>query len=106
MKPAIHRQTLWSLAQAASEAPTLAALQDRIRASNACLQIVKPLLPPNLRAGVQAGPLQDDEWCLLVASAAVSTKLRQLLPAMIQALNQKGYQIATIRLKVRHPERR
>lgn len=105
MNPVIRRQTLWSLEQAAGEAPSLAALQDRIRASTACLQIVKPLLPAGLRASIQAGPLQDDDWCLLVASAAVSTKLRQLVPTMIRELNQKGYQITRIRLKVQSPGR-
>lgn len=105
MNTVIRRQTLWSLEQAAGEAPTLAALQERIRASATCLKIIKPLLPVSLRTLVQAGPLQDDEWCLLVASASVSTKLRQLVPTMIRQLNQKGYQITRIRLKVQPPAR-
>ena len=105
MNPVIRRQMLWSLEQAAGEAPPLAALQERIRASSACLQAVKPLLPPPLRASIQAGPLQDGDWCLLVASAAVSTKLRQLVPTMIRDLNQNGYQITSIRLKIQTPGR-
>lgn len=105
MNPVSRRQTLWSLEQAAGEAPSLAALQERIRASGACLQAVQSLLPAGLRASVRAGPLQDDDWCLLAASAAVSTKLRQLVPTMVRELNQRGYQITRIRIKVQSPAR-
>jgi hypothetical protein len=44
--------------------------------------------------------MQDTEWCILVNSAAASTKLRQLLPAMQQVLTQNGVQVSAIRIKV------
>ncbi len=94
-----------SLEQAVGAAPTLSMLRERIRESRWCLDQVQHLIPPNLRPHVQPGPLQDREWCLLVASAAASTKLRQLLPALQQALTQSGAQINAIRIKVQTPAR-
>lgn len=89
-----------SLEQAVGEAPSLAALQERIRVSQQCLQLVRPLIPSTLRQHVKAGPIQDNEWCILVGSAAASTKLRQLLPSMLLVLTQSGAQVNAIRIKV------
>lgn len=89
-----------SLEQAVGEAPSLAALQERIRLSQHCLQLVRPLIPSGLRDHVKAGPVQDNEWCVLVASASASTKLRQLLPLMQRMLNENGAQVSAIRIKV------
>lgn len=89
-----------SLEQAVGEAPSLAALQERIRVSQQCLQLVRPLIPSTLRQHVKAGPVQDNEWCILVGSAAASTKLRQLLPSMLLVLTQSGAQVNAIRIKV------
>ncbi|MFP5467697.1 MAG: DciA family protein [Gammaproteobacteria bacterium] len=100
MSPTVRRQTLWSLKQAADEAPSLAALQERIRASAACLEAVRPLIPSPLRGLVQSGPLQDGEWCLLVKSPAAATKIRQLLPTMVRELTRKGHEVTGIRVKI------
>ncbi len=101
-----HRshQTL-SLAQAAGAAPSLAALQERIRASQRCMAHIQPMIPATLRRHVKAGPINGTEWCLLVGSAAASTKLRQLLPAFLQALAQGGLQVTAIRIKVQSTPR-
>lgn len=96
-------QSMLSLEQAVGAAPSLAALQERIRASQQLLDQVKHLIPASLRLHVKAGPLQDTEWCLLVGSVAVSTKLRQLLPALLQALSENGAQVNAIRIKVQMP---
>ncbi|MDG5976586.1 hypothetical protein H010_15065 [Hydrogenophaga taeniospiralis CCUG 15921] len=93
-----------SLEQAVGAAPSLAALQERIRASRQCMEQVQHLIPTNLRRHIKAGPIQDTEWCLLVGSAAASTKLRQLLPSLQQALTQNGAQVNSIRIKVQIPE--
>ena len=58
-----------------------------------------------MRQHVVAGPLNEQEWCLLVGSAAASTKLRQLLPAFQRALTQSGAQVNAIRIKVQMPGR-
>jgi hypothetical protein len=89
-----------SLEQAVDAAPSLAALQQRIRDSQRNLELVKHLFPASLRPHVKAGPIQDDEWCLLVTNAAASTKLRQLIPALQQLLAQNGAQVSAIRIKV------
>jgi hypothetical protein len=93
-------QTTFSLVQAVDAAPALAVLQERIRDSNRCLALVLHLLPGALQAQVKAGPLQDQEWCLLVSSTAASTKLRQLLPTIQRELTQNGAQVSAIRIKV------
>jgi hypothetical protein len=90
-----YNRRVFSLEQAVGEEPTLALLQERIRASRNCLEAVT--------AQVQPGPLADGEWCLLVSSAAASTKLRQLLPSMRQRLAQNGMEITSIRLKIQTP---
>ena len=95
-----------SLEQAVDSAPSLAALQQRIRDSQRYLAWIKPALPVGLRKQVTAGPTQETEWCLLVSNASVSTKLRQLLPMLLTVLKENGAQIDTIRIKVQangHP---
>jgi hypothetical protein len=94
-----------SLEQAVGAAPTLSALRERIRESQWCLDQVQHLIPSSLRPHVLPGPLQDREWCLLVASASASTKLRQLLPALQLTLTQRGAQVNAIRIKVQTPGR-
>lgn len=96
-------QTLFSLEQAASASAPLAALTQRIRESQQYLEQVQHLIPAPLRPHVKAGPLQEGEWCLLVGSAAASTKLRQLLPSLQTRLTQNGAQVTAIRLKVQSP---
>ncbi|WP_179188559.1 DciA family protein [Hydrogenophaga sp. IBVHS2] len=96
---------VFSLEEAAGAAPTLAALQERIRQSDWCLQQIRPLMPAALRPHVVAGPLEDTDWCLLVRSTAASTKLRQLLPRFLERLTEQGAPIRTIRLKVQSPVR-
>jgi hypothetical protein len=91
---------VFSLEQAVGAAPTLAALQARIRASSACLDAVRHLIPASLHKQVKAGPLTDGEWCLLVSSSSASTKLRQLLPAIQKQLDEHGGQVTSVRLKI------
>lgn len=98
-------RTLYSLEQAVGAAPSLALLRERIRESQSCMDQIRHLIPVAMRQQVVAGPLQDQEWCLLVGSAAASTKLRQLLPAIQQTLTQSGAQVNAIRIKVQVPGR-
>ena len=98
-------RTLYSLEQAVGAAPSLALLQERIRESQSCMDQIRHLIPAAMRQHVVAGPLHDREWCLLVASAAASTKLRQLLPAIQQTLTSGGAQVNAIRIKVQVPGR-
>jgi hypothetical protein len=95
-----------SLQQATQESPSLAKLSELVRDSSARLQAIQPLLPAGLRASVQAGPIDEDSWCLLLNNTATAAKLRQLLPALEAHLRSKGWQVNSIRLKVQIPTAR
>jgi len=58
-----------------------------------------------MRSHIQAGPLREGEWCVLVRSTSAATKLRQLLPAFQQVLRESGSQVSAIRIKVQTPGR-
>ena len=92
------------LQQAAQESPTFARLSELIRASSDRLQAIQGLLPAPLRASVQAGPMDEGCWCLLVRSNAMAAKLRQLLPLLQVHLLQKGLAVTSIRIKVQNRE--
>lgn len=92
---------MFSLQQAAHASPVLAQVAERIRQSQRMLAIIQPLMAPGLRAHVQAGPVDDESWCLLVANPAVGTKLKQLSPALLAALRSKGFDVPKLRIKVR-----
>ncbi len=81
----------------------LVSLLQRLRASQQCLEAVRSVLPAGLMPHVQAGPLDDEGWTLLVANAAVSSKLRQLQPRLVEALRAKGLKVNAIRLRVQTP---
>jgi hypothetical protein len=93
--------TSFSVLQASLDSPTLARLVDLSAQSCACLRCITSLLPPGLRPGVQAGPLEGQVWCLLVDSTAIAAKLRQLEPLLLERLAREGHDITAIRLKVR-----
>jgi hypothetical protein len=86
--------------QAATQAPSLAALAQLAQQSIECLRLVAPLLPPAMRPSVQAGPLNEGQWCLLVANSAVAAKLRQLIPALTAHLRTHGKAVHEIRIKI------
>ena len=100
MSQAERRHQAIPLHQAAQESPTLARLVDRVRASSSRLEAIRPLLPAPLRASIQAGPIEDGQWCLLASSNAVAAKLRQLLPDLQQHLLAKGLPVTGIRIRV------
>lgn len=81
----------------------LTSLMQRLRASQQCLEAVRSVLPAGLAMHVQAGPLDEEGWTLLAANAAVSSKLRQLQPRLVEALLEKGLKVNAIRLRVQTP---
>jgi len=87
--------------QATEASPTLAALAERARDSAERLRAVEDLIPRELRAGVQPGPVEAKEWCLLVGSNAAAAKLRQMVPMLIGRLRVRGWHVNTVRIKVR-----
>jgi hypothetical protein len=92
-----------SLLQASQSNPGLARLMDLSRASQDRLQAIRPLIPAALRPSVQAGPLEDGVWCLLLSGSTAAAKLRQLVPAFEAHLNSLSLPVSSIRLKVQKP---
>ncbi len=101
MTTASRRHNAIPLLQAAGESPTLARLVDRMATSSRCLEAIRAMLPRPLVAALQAGPIEEGEWCLLVSSNAAAAKLRQLLPALQAQLATQGLPVTRIRIKVR-----
>jgi len=105
MLNASRHSNILTLVEAVESAPSLAALQQRIRMSQACLQHIQPLIPVSLKPHLSAGPVEAQEWCLLVTHAAASTKLRQLVPAMLKIFARSGLPITSIRIKLQTAKR-
>ena len=103
--PGHKTSSVFSLQEAVGAAPSLAALQAQAMASSRCLAQVAHLIPAGMRAHIQAGPLREGEWCMLVRSTSAATKLRQLIPALQRALLEGGSQVSAIRIKVQTPGR-
>ncbi|MDO8305620.1 hypothetical protein [Herminiimonas sp.] len=98
----MHRrlQSTLTLHQAVGESPTLARLTQRVHESNQRLKAIEALIPITLRPAVKAGPVDDENWCLLVSGNAAAAKIRQLVPLMQDSLRRQGWKVATIRLKI------
>jgi hypothetical protein len=93
--------SIFSVEEAIRAAPTLAQLGMRIKESSARMDVIRPLLPPALRADVVAGPVDAQSWRLLVSNNAVAAKLRQLKPTLRDALAAAQLPVADISIKVR-----
>ena len=78
------------VAQALRAHQSLVRLGERLEGSQRRLRTIAPALPGGLIASIQAGPLDEDGWSLLVANAAVAAKLRHLLPRLEALLAQAG----------------
>ena len=98
----MHRrlQSTVSLHQAADNSPSLARLTDLVRESNQRLKAIETLIPVALRAAVKAGPIDGENWCLLVNGNAASAKVRQLIPLIQSSLLRQGWKVKSIRLKI------
>ena len=89
------------LAQALDQNASLADLARRLAQSNARYAAIRDLLPEPLRAQVQAGPIDEAGWSLLVSNAAVAAKLRHLLPRLADTLREQGWPELPIRVRIR-----
>lgn len=89
-----------SVNRALDRSETLSSLMERLQASQACLAAAKACLPPALAAHVKSGSFDHEGWTLLAPNAAVSAKLRQLQPRLMEALAKKGLKVNAIRVKV------
>lgn len=91
---------MFSLQQAVTASPVLAQMAQRVQRSQAMLKAIRPHVPAGLMAGLQAGPVDDDSWCLLVRNPAAANKLKLLTPTLMAALRQAGLGVARLRIKV------
>jgi hypothetical protein len=96
----LRRHQAVPLHQAAQESPVLSRLAELGQESRARLRAIESMIPPGMRSGVQAGPIEGNSWCLIVNGNAAAAKLRQLLPAFAAHLRTQGYAVQAIRLKV------
>jgi len=96
-----RRQPSVTLLQASQSNPGLARLMNLQRESSARLQAIVPLIPAALRNQVQAGPIEDGVWCLLLSNNTTAAKIRQLLPAFESHLRVHDLDVKSIRLKIR-----
>lgn len=89
-----------SLARALDQNASLANLAQRLEQSRGRYAVVCSQLPEPLRAQVQAGPIDDAGWSLLVSNAAAAAKLRHLLPRLTDALREQGWPELPIRVHI------
>lgn len=89
-----------SLTQAIDSAPSLARLAGLADQSSAMYRSVENLIPPALRPHILPGAVQERDWCLVVSHGASAAKLRQLLPRLCTHLQQGGWDIQTVRIKI------
>jgi hypothetical protein len=92
-----------TLEQVVNSAPSLAQFSAIARDTQNRLKAIAPLLPVSLRSLIQSGGVEGDAWCLLVPNSAIAAKLRQMLPALCAHLRTKGWNVNSIRVKVKSP---
>ena len=93
-----------TLHQAVGESPSLARLTELVRESNQRLKAIEALIPATLRPAIMAGPIDGENWCLLVKGNAAAAKVRQLTPLLQASLLRQGWKVTSIRLKILIPK--
>ena len=88
--------------QALEAAAPLHELLQRMRLSELRLQRLLAIIPKGLHRQIKAGPADEDNWTVLVASPAVAAKVRQILPTLTAAVAQQEQRTVLIRVKVTH----
>ncbi|MDM0113621.1 DciA family protein [Variovorax sp. J22R133] len=96
-----RRYNAVTLQQATEASPALASLAERVRDTNERMRAIQDLIPPEMRPGLQAGPAEGDTWCLLVGNSAAAAKLRHMVPALTARLRTRGWDVTSLRIKVR-----
>ena len=89
-----------TIQQAAGNSPSLTRLTDLVQESSDRLKAIEFLIPESLRSAVKAGPIDGENWCLLVNGNAAAAKIRQLIPVIQASLLRQSLKVASIRLKV------
>lgn len=82
-------------------APQLQTLLRHAEQLGALQRRLEGLLPPPLAAACRAGDLRQHTLTIHAANGAAAAKLKQLLPRLLDRLNQQGAGISLIRVEVR-----
>ncbi len=88
------------LATALDRCEPLGQLLRRLHEARGHFEAIAPLLPPTLRADTRAGPVDGACWTLLAAHNPAAAKLRQMLPTLLQQLQDNGWQGTSIKVRV------
>ena len=101
-RPLTASPTQWAIpiAQAVENSSALGYLAEQVQESSRRFKAIESLIPEALRPAIQAGPIDGDNWCLLVTSNAAAAKLRQLSPLILSKLGGRGLKVTSIRLKI------
>ncbi|MCZ2439957.1 MAG: DciA family protein [Burkholderiales bacterium] len=91
------------MSEALDRSEPLGALLHRLRQARALFETIAPLLPASLRADVRPGPVDGGTWTLLAAHNPAAAKLRQLLPLLLQRLQNGGWEGSAIKVRVQPP---
>ncbi len=83
----------------AGSAP-LAGLLAGHRQSQACFQLILPRLPAAIRPMVRPGPIDEGCWTLFAEHAAAASKLRQLLPLLLDAVTAHERSVRELKVKI------
>ncbi|MDD4886174.1 MAG: DciA family protein [Thiomonas sp.] len=78
----------------------IAALRDAALLSRRMWDAAQQVLPIALSGGVQPGRLQEGIWSLTASSSAVAAKLSQFKPTVLRHLQESGFTLRDIRIRV------
>ncbi len=88
------------VAEALRRGAPLVQLRARLQDSADRFEAVRVALPGTLARHVKPGPVDEEGWSLLADNAAVAAKLRQIRPRLESLLQQQGWQVSSIRIRV------
>ena len=100
MSPRQPAGPAFKLATALEQSEPLGRLLRRLHDAQAHFEAIAPLLPASLRADVRPGPVDGDCWTLLAAHSPAAAKVRQMLPDLLQQLQDRGRQVTSIKVRV------
>lgn len=78
----------------------IAALRETALLSRRMWDAGRQILPAPLCSAIQPGRLHDGVWSLTAGSSAVAAKLSQFKPVLLQHLQQAGFALRDIRIRV------
>ncbi|WP_449369559.1 DciA family protein [Thiomonas sp.] len=97
---ALLQQGARSLSAWAQLTPPIAVLRDAALQSRRMWDAAQQTLPAALAGGVQPGRWHEGIWSLTASSSAVAAKLSQFKPTLLRHLQESGFALRDIRIRV------